>query len=194
MFISGTQSKKCTVRRLNRPPEAGEGENGDMAITKSPDGTITWGGEKAPHTIAECPQGPTIESHGEILRDLKDSNKRVADALEVLARRGAQVDSLEKRADDNKNAIQIAFSQIRDIDKRTVVLEMDRSYHKGEEKAEEILRPSRDALLWTKLERLTILLQVSTPALVGVFFLFWMLDKYQTIGWLAKMFREMVGR
>ena len=166
-----------------------------MAITKSPDGTLSWSisGEK-PHSISDCPQGPTIQAQGELLHDLKDSYRRVADALEVLARRGAQVDSLEKRADDNKNAIQIAFSQIRKIDERTMVLEMDRSYRKGEEKAVEISRPSGETLLWTKLERLTILLQVATPALVGVFFLFWMLDKYQTIGWLAKMFREMVGR
>lgn len=130
-----------------------------------------------------------MKAHSETLQRLDNNYERVAVALEQLARRGAQVDNLEKSAERNQSSIQIAFSQVREIDKRVTVLEMDKSYHEGSEQAEE-----KGEVIWTKLQRVTLVLQIFTPCLFGLFFLFWMLDKYELAQSVAALFREMVGR
>ena len=151
------------------------------------------------HIIEECPQAPTLAVHGammvahrETLDRLDMNYTRVAVALETLAARGAQVDSIEKRVDIHKEQIQIAFNQIREVDKRVTYLEIKESEWEGEDKAEE--NAKKEGLIWTKLQKGTIFLQVLTPVVLGLFFILWMADTYGVFRFIAKNLKEMTGK
>lgn len=147
--------------------------------------------DRRAHLLKECPQGPVILAQSEILHDLKNSNERVAIALEVLAKRGAQVDSHEKHLDTHDNQINTAFFQIRSIDARVMSLEMKRHVQMGKEEA--IAEINEEKKVKSKFwDEAKIQLMVHWGPVL-VFFACWILDKFGVFQWIAKMFREMHG-
>ena len=135
------------------------------------------GPERRSHLLEECPQAPVIAAQAETLHDLKKSNERIAVALETLAKRGAQVDSMEKRVDNHDEAFKVSFGQIRKLDERIIVLEIKKSEWEGAQKAEEKMEVKQEkekTKIWTLLERL----QLVTPVILAIFFLLWLSDKY----------------
>jgi len=129
--------------------------------------------ERRAHLLAECLQAPIIKVQSELLFDLKESNQRVAVALETLAARGAQVDSHEKHLDTHDAHIDTAFNQIRGIDARVMNLEIKKGEWEGSKKAKEEIgaKAEKDkTYIWTVLEKI----QLSIPIILGIFFLFWL--------------------
>lgn len=150
--------------------------------------------DRRAHLIEECPQADRIQAVSETLLDLKDSNKRVAIALETLAERGAQVDSHEKHLDTHDVQIDTAFAQIRGIDARVMNLEIKKGEWKGAKKAQEKEEVKAEKekterekkYVWTVLEKI----QLMTPILITVAIILQITEKYKVVGWLLKQIKE----
>lgn len=145
--------------------------------------------ERRAHLLNECPQGPVIEAQGEILADLKDSNKRVAIALETIAKQGAQVDSHEKHLDTHDAQLDTAFNQIRGIDARVMILEIKKGEWEGAKKAKEEIEIKTDKenqKIWTLLERLQLL----TPVLLCLGFVLYLVEKFNLATKTIKVIKE----
>lgn len=145
--------------------------------------------ERRAHLIEECPQADRIQAVSETLLDLKDSNKRVAIALETLAARGAQVDSHEKHFDKHDIQIDTAFGQIRGIDVRVMNLEIKKGEWEGAKKAKEEIKIETDKekkQVWTLLEKLQLL----TPVLLFFGFILYIIEKFSIMSRLIHLVRE----
>jgi nitrate reductase alpha subunit len=156
--------------------------------------------DRRAHLIEECPQADRIQAVSETLLDLKESNQRVAIALETLAARGAQVDSHEKHLDTHDTQINAAFAQIRENDKRLIILEIKKSEWEGEKKAKEeitsVVEKEKEKVriavekdsqkIWTLLEKLQLL----TPVLLTVGFILYILEKFKLPSRLIALIRE----
>jgi hypothetical protein len=70
------------------------------------------------HTQETCSQGPTLEYIKESIGDLKNSTKRTADALEILAAQGAMVAGLQKDVGRHESYFEEIFPRLREIENR----------------------------------------------------------------------------
>jgi hypothetical protein len=151
------------------------------------------------HNIKECPQSPVIADQGKSLSRLEESYssmatdyKRVAIALETLAERGAQVDSLELRTNKLVGDLDECFGLYRDADKRLIAIELKAAEYKGKQEGKkEVENQVREEgkRFWTLLERLQLL----TPILICCGFILYLLEKFGVIIWVVKQFQCFTG-
>jgi len=150
--------------------------------------------ERRAHLLAECPQAPIIKVQSELLFDLKESNQRVAVALETLAARGAQVDSHEKHLDTHDAHIDTAFNQIRGIDARVMNLEIKKGEWEGSKKAKEEIGAKvekRQNIHMDSFGEDSAFYTYHPWDILSFLALFWLSDKYHFFLWIAQQFKDM---
>ena len=144
------------------------------------------------HTINDCPQQPVIVDQGKTLHRLDKNYERVAVALETLAQRGAQVDSLEIRTDSLESDVNVAFGQIRGIDDRVQAIELKAAEYKGRIEGKKEMEKEvekEEKRFWTLLERLQLL----TPILITFGFIIYLMEKFNIFTWFWHQFNCFAG-
>jgi hypothetical protein len=139
----------------------------------------TAGDIPRPHTIEECPQGPTIAQ-------LQRSTDRVAVALESIAAQGVAVEQHEKRLDKNDREHDEIFPRLRAVER---AVDIKTAHDKGVAEIKgEVNRQAKVNKRFWDAAKIQILVHWG-PVLV--FFTAWILDKFGVFVWLGKQFAEM---
>lgn len=132
--------------------------------------------EQAKHLIEDCPQNPTFAHIGSTLNRLEGYAKRQAEAMEELAQQSIILVNHERRLDDHG-------AEIKDLTERVIELELVQATERGALEVSE-----KRCRFWDGVR------QQMTPYLVGfIFFVFYMLDKFNIPQFIAKVWKEMHG-
>jgi hypothetical protein len=147
-------------------------------------------GDHQDYRIKDCPQSATLKAHGdlmqyygEILARLERHSERQTEALEDIAKQGAMVINHEKRLDRVDISFDMAFQKIRTVDSRVREIELKNAEETGVGKVADEKKKFTSALK----------IELVTPALVLIFFIFWTFDKFGFFVWIAQLAREMKG-
>lgn len=130
----------------------------------------------AEHTLADCPHNPTFEHIAQTLNRLDAHTLRQAVAMEEIARQGVTINNHEMRIVKNTKDISSAWAAIREIETR----------HATEDGKEEVIEEQQK--FWAGVKQ-----QFTGPAIVGLFFILWLADKFNIPVALAKLWKEMRG-
>lgn len=131
-------------------------------------------GEK--HFIDECPQAPTINHIVHGVTKLEKISERTALALEKIAEQGALITSHDHRIEKLERDADECFARLRPIER----------IHAKEEGMEEVEAEGRK--FWTDVK-----LKLLNPILLGIFFVFWAMDKYSGFQMLSKLWHAMMN-
>lgn len=126
------------------------------------------------HTLAECPQNPTLDHIMTTLTRLDAHGERTARALEAIAAQSVAVEGHEKRLDKHDQDFRELFSRVNDqvrierVEERVFELEKK---HAREDGADEVIEEQKK--FWTGVKT-----QLTPYAPAAVFFVFYLLDRF----------------
>jgi hypothetical protein len=139
---------------------------------------------KITHTIDDCPQAPTIATINEAIKRVDERGERMeahgertAIALEEIARQGVMVQNHERRIEKNETDIDNLGEKVRQIERR----------HDIDHGKEEVLGERKK--FWTDVK-----VKLAGPMMGGVFFAFWLIDRFNVLQKTMKLWREMTGQ
>lgn len=130
----------------------------------------------AVHSTNDCIHNETFDHISKTLDRLDNHTERAAVAMEEMAKQSVIISNHERRLGDHDAAFREAFSRVR-------ILEELKNRYVGAEKVIE-----KRQKFWDGVKQ-----QVTPYAIVGLIFMFWLIDKFNVTQFLSKMFKEMKG-
>jgi len=132
------------------------------------------------HNLADCPHNPTFDSIAATLTRLDKHTERTATALEDLVRVSVTIQNHEVRIDKNTKDIGAAWKVLREIELRHAE---EHGAAVVEEKIEE-----RQQKFWDGVKQ-----QFTEKAIMGMFFAWWLGDKFHIPTRLLNWIKEFKG-